>query len=164
MKRILVAAVSLLLCLLPARNATATAGDNDATRATLAGIKQFSISAHVYDEVEGQDQTAPQTLAIEAALKAQGMQVLSQSAANKLPGQPFLYVWATRYLLPGGNTVDWINVSLRQTIWLDRSPKVGLTGTETWGTEFLYFNRAALLSDEITNQLDAFIVAYQAVN
>jgi hypothetical protein len=164
MKGKLVAVVCLLFCLLPARNAAATTGDNDATRTTLVGIKQFAVSADIFDDTQAVDPTAAETLAIEAALKSQGIQVVSPAAAAKLPEGPVLYLRATRLDTGGGWTITWMTLSFTQTVWLDRNRKIDVTSIETWSRDMWFIDQTDKLSAEINNLVDQFIMANQAVN
>jgi hypothetical protein len=169
--------VGLTLLVLIVGSSAAVAGDDQYSRATLAGIR--GVGVLVENPVSGAKEmgltaTIIQT-DVELKLRLAGIPVLTLDEALKEPGVPLLYI--SPHVLIKENDNLWaadVSVELTQNVRLERD-STNANLVPTWYRSMLFNGKTGTLSQlqhEIPEQIrsgikdlvDVFINAYLAMN
>jgi len=158
--RLYIACLVLLLSL-----ATITrAGDSEADRRTLRGLKGmevFIVSMPPEAEQNGLTKSAIQT-DVEFKLRQAAITILDPK-----PGQPWLSVEVEMGIRTESPWTYSISVELHQSVTLTRDPSISFPDAATWSAgAFGSVGRAKVgsLRDDIKDMIDKFINAYLAAN
>jgi hypothetical protein len=165
----------LAATLLVMTTAVVWGSDTELARETLRGITGVMVVVeNVSPDIERAGLT-PRQLQTDAELRLRkaGIRVLTREERLDTPGGPYLYIRVTGFRVHSmtGALLGYAafsHVSLHQNVWLTRDPTIMAYAAETWrGGGFLdTFDGSNVrpIRESVTDQVDAFINAYLAVN
>ena len=145
----------------------AHAMDDEEARGTLRGLKGVCVAVEQLDEEAVKDGLTLDTINtdVELKLRLAGIRVLSYQEWLKEPGAPHLFVSVRVFKLkPRGGYLYNVQVALRQTVSLGRSPAVTAIG-QTWDTGYVGVSPELKdVREHTKDRVDDFINAYLSVN
>ncbi len=144
-------------------------GDNEGTRATLAGLTGvYVLVEHIPDEAQrdGLDTTQIRT-DVELKLRQAGITVLTQQEWLSTAAAPYLYVNVQAIKNSAGIYAFTVDVELRQRVTLIQNPSMRVLAP-TWSATGIIgtvgSQKIGSVREDVRDLTDQFINAYLAAN
>jgi hypothetical protein len=139
----------------PKQETSGAAVPTPAVVSRLKGLRQVAL------ETQGTALTSTLLAEIQAEVEAAGLQVISRSQIDGIPGRPLLHLEILSDPFAPKDAPAWaVSVSLREVVVLQRSPSVAFE-TETWSWRGA---RQGDLSKYVMDAIAQFVGAYRAAN